>query len=695
MPTPTWRQYNIRFPDRQTAEQVAARALLPALTALEDEGIVQGWWYVRKKPWKLRMRASSAPAAVAELLDTLAGEGRIEGWAHGRYEPEIHAFGGGAAMETAHELFHHDSRHLLTRAAETDPLRLGVRETSVVLCYAMLRAAVLDRYEQGDVWAKVAELRPAGQELVPAARAAKLGAAMERLMAADTRRLCDPARGGALAGYDQWVAAFERAGRALAELAAEGRLTRGLRAVLAHHIIFHANRAGLLIQDQAALAALAVDTVFHRGDDFVSSPPITHPITKVNPVTTISDDRSAASADQLRDELTRRLLKHKVIRTAAVEAAFRSTPRHLFLPDISLEQAYADTPVYIKQDDAGVNISAASQPWTVATMLEQLATQPGDRIMEAGAGTGYNAALMAAIVGDTGHVTTIDVDNDLVTGARAHLAAAGAGNVDVVLGDGALGHPAGAPYQRIIATVGAYEIPDAWLEQLAPGGRLVVPLRLRGTSSRSIVFERNDNCWHSLDSRQTVFMPLRGIGDDARRYIHLTPEQDVTLQVHQDQTVEPAALDGVLTSERHEDWTGVHFPAEVSLEWLDLWLCLRLDNALMRMNTSPDAKERGVVTPMFPWGSMATVQDRDLVYLAIRPTQPEDGQKLYEIGVVGHGPSATRLMDQVAEEICLWDSDWRGLTARFTIPDDTAFSDPAAGRFALDRDHHQIMVIWE
>ncbi|MGV9387419.1 methyltransferase, FxLD system [Nonomuraea sp. NPDC003707] len=683
--------------DSQTAEQVAARALLPTLTALQDEGIAQDWWYVRKPRWKLRVRAASAPTAVDELLDILAGQGQIEGWAYGRYEPELHAFGGWAGMETTHTLFHHDSRYLLTRAAEPDPPRLSMRETSVVLCGALLRAASLDWYEQGDVWAKVAELRPARSEVIPAERAAELAAALERLMTADTRRLCNPARGGALAGYSEWIAAFERTGQALAELAAEGQLTRGLRSVLAHHIIFHANRAGLPIEDQAALAALAVDTVFHRGGDSVSSPPTTRPITKVNPVTTISDDRSAASADHLRDELTRRLLDHKAIRTAAVEAAFRRTPRHLFLPGVPLDQAYADTPVYTKQDNAGVNISAASQPCTMATMLEQLAPQPGYRIVEVGAGTGYNAALMAAIVGERGYVATIDVDVDLVTGAREHLAAAGIGNVEVALGDGALGHPDCAPYERIIATVGAYEIPDAWLEQLAPRGRLVVPLRLRGTSSRSIVFERNDHCWHSLDSKQTVFMPLRGIGDDARRYIHLTAEQDVTLQVHKDQAVEPAGLDGVLTSERREDWTGVLFPADVSLEWLDLWLCLRLDNALMRMNASPDAKERGVVTPMFPWGSMATVNDRDLVYLTIRPLQPaaDGARKLYEVGVVGHGPSPAKLMDQVAEEICRWDSEYRDVTARFEIPDDPASGKTAAGRFVLDRDHHQIVVIWE
>ncbi|WP_084434769.1 protein-L-isoaspartate O-methyltransferase family protein [Kibdelosporangium aridum] len=85
--------------------------------------------------------------------------------------------------------------------------------------------------------------------------------------------------------------------------------------------------------------------------------------------------------------------------------------------------------------------------------------------------TAYNAALLAHLAGSRGHVTAIDVDADIVERARERVAAAGVGNVEVVLGDGALGHPAGAPYDRIVATVGAYGVPDAWLAQLARAWR--------------------------------------------------------------------------------------------------------------------------------------------------------------------------------------------------------------------------------
>jgi protein-L-isoaspartate(D-aspartate) O-methyltransferase len=394
--------------------------------------------------------------------------------------------------------------------------------------------------------------------------------------------------------------------------------------------------------------------------------------------------------------LTDRLRQAGIIRTPAVEAAIRAVPRHLFLPGVPLEQAYADNPIYTKHDAAGASISAASQPGIVATMLEQLAPAPGDRILEIGAGTGYNAALLATMVDEAGRVIAIDVDEDLVDGARKHLVAAGISNAEIVLGDGALGYAEAAPYDRAIATVGAYEVPTVWLDQLAPHGRLVVPLRLRGTASRSIAFERGDHGWVSVDSQLAVFMPLRGIGDDARRIIPLTPEQDVTLQVHSDQHVEADAIAGIFDTDRYETWTGVTFPANVSFEWLELWLCLRLDNALMRMNVQPAAKDRSQVWPMFGWGSMATTHGRNLAYLSIRPIEPgAGGAKLYEVGVIAHGPTSDRLAAQVTGEIQIWNHEWRARTVRFELPDVPGIADPSRGRFLLDRPHHSITVTWK
>lgn len=118
----------------------------------------------------------------------------------------------------------------------------------------------------------------------------------------------------------------------------------------------------------------------------------------------------------------------------------------------------------------------------------------------------------------------------------------------------------------------------------------------------------------------------------------------MTLQVHKDQAADKRALAGALDAPRGEAWTGVIFAPNVLYEWMDLWLSLRLPNALMRMNVQPPAAARGQVTPMFGWGSMATVEHGDLAYLTIRPAPPgPDGGKLYEVGVVGHGPASKEL----------------------------------------------------
>ncbi|MFJ6777061.1 methyltransferase, FxLD system, partial [Kitasatospora sp. NPDC091257] len=571
--TTGWIQHDLTFADPTTVDQIAAHHLTPALDHAQNSGTLEGWWYMHKNGLRLRYRATDSVPVITALLDTLAEAGLVEGWATVVYEPEIEAFGGPEAMEIAHRLFHTDSRHLMTRAAKPEPPALGRTETFVALVSAMLRSAGLDWYEQGDVWAKFAAERPAPPALAPE-RAAALTTAMRRLMTLDTRRLTRP--GGPLAGHASWVDAFETAGQDLVRLARDGRLTRGLRAVLAHLMIFHANRSGVLIEHQAATAARALDTVFHSGEGPTPSQSTIRTTTRVAHVTTLSDSAATPTSEQLRDSLTDRLLGHGAIRTSTVEAAFRTVAREHFLPGFPLEAAYADNPTYTKTDGSGTQISAASQPAIVALMLEQLDARPGQRVFEAGAGTGVNAAYLATIVGPDGHVVAVDVDDDLVDGARKHLTDAGLTNVDVVLGDGALGHRDAAPFDRVIATVSTSEMPTAWLQQVKPSGRIVLPLRLRGTASRTIAFERGENGWVSVDDQLAVFMPLRGSMDDARRTIALTHQGDVTLQVHKDQhnAVDAELLRGVLDTERHDVWTDVTIPAGTTYEYQDLWLAL-------------------------------------------------------------------------------------------------------------------------
>ncbi|MFC4010527.1 methyltransferase domain-containing protein, partial [Nonomuraea purpurea] len=151
-----------------------------------------------------------------------------------------------------------------------------------------------------------------------------------------------------------------------------------------------------------------------------------------------------------RDAMVDKLRDWGGVRTAPVEAAMRAVPRHVFVPEASLEQAYGHDSVITHRDENGRAISSASGPGVVAAMLEQLDVQPGDRVLEIGAGTGYNAALVAELSGPGGHVTAVDIGADIVAGARRGLTAAGFDRVKVVHGDGAAGHPEDAPYDRII-----------------------------------------------------------------------------------------------------------------------------------------------------------------------------------------------------------------------------------------------------
>lgn len=152
-------------------------------------------------------------------------------------------------------------------------------------------------------------------------------------------------------------------------------------------------------------------------------------------------------------------------------------------PDGWLELVYCNAPVNTQVDDGhpgpdgtGHEVSSStSQPSVMADMLTALDAHPGHRVLEVGTGTGWNAALLAHRLG-AGNVTSVEVDPVVATHARVALAATGFGDVQVITGDGAHGHPDGAPSDRVLATVGVGTVPYAWVAQTRPGGRLVVPV---------------------------------------------------------------------------------------------------------------------------------------------------------------------------------------------------------------------------
>lgn len=204
-------------------------------------------------------------------------------------------------------------------------------------------------------------------------------------------------------------------------------------------------------------------------------------------------------------DLVRLLIEKGVLADRRVARAMTEVPRELFVPPDRRDEAYADTVLVTKWDDTGVAISAASQPTMVAIMLEQLLLDRGHSVLEIGAGTGYNAALLARLAD---RVVTVDIDEDIAERARARLA--GTANVEVRVGDGWAGAPDRAPYDRIELTIGTSDISAAWRDQLADGGLLVLPLWLRVGVQLSVAFRRDGDVLRGESVRDCGFQRLRG-----------------------------------------------------------------------------------------------------------------------------------------------------------------------------------------
>ncbi|MGH2349227.1 MAG: methyltransferase domain-containing protein [bacterium] len=211
---------------------------------------------------------------------------------------------------------------------------------------------------------------------------------------------------------------------------------------------------------------------------------------------------------QLRNRLVDTLKRRGSIRSPAVEAAFRAVPRHLFVPHRTATDAYRDDAIPTRWEH-GLPTSSSSQPGIMAVMAEQLALEPGHRVLEIGAGTGYNAAILRELVGPAGTVVTVDIQSDVAADARAHLRAAGYADVEVIAADGGFGYPAGAPYDRIIVTASLSDVSPPWVAQLADGGRLLLPLRL-GTTCLCVVFARAGEELRSTSVECCGFMMLKG-----------------------------------------------------------------------------------------------------------------------------------------------------------------------------------------
>jgi len=380
-------------------------------------------------------------------------------------------------------------------------------------------------------------------------------------------------------------------------------------------------------------------------------------------MTDSADQTRGDETAPLRQSLVDSLKNRGQARSFQVEEAFLNVPRHIFVPETDIRTAYSDTFVVTKMLD-GVPVSSCSQPGMTARMLDMLDLQPGQRVLEIGAGTGYAAALMAHIAGKTGQVFTVDLDEDIVQGAREHLAAAGISNVQVICADGGLGWPKDGPYDRIILTVGTAEIPPAFIQQLHPGGRIVIPLHL--TSLRSDLAMPPDEILVALDHTgfylesalilPSFFMGLRGTFAVTPRYpVSFDTSPNLSYISYQD--IAPAPALAALTGSFQDENTGI-YTSYYESRGLRLWLALRNPHYCeLFMKENPLEKERFPVLFQQPNTFVATIglyQDETWALLQFREeTAPPQSQRPLRLSVRRFGRKQ-EVVQHLKEEIARW-----------------------------------------
>lgn len=305
-------------------------------------------------------------------------------------------------------------------------------------------------------------------------------------------------------------------------------------------------------------------------------------------------------------------------RTSAVETAMRTVARHSFVPDATHGDAYADIAVITKRAADGAALSCASVPTVVAMMLDQLAVGPGHNVLEIGAGTGYNAALLAHLTGPDGQVTTVDIDDEVTAGARRSLDATGNHHVHVITRDGA----------RLIS-------------------------------------DRTDLCG---------FVPM--IGQEGEHTGTIDTTGLVSLHDDVDQHVKPSHLLGVLEQPKVTVWSGVTVGPQDPFD--GLWLNLTAtDPGTCRIAADREAVTSGLCTPVIPIRSPAITDGTSIAYLVHRRLDGPD--RLSELGATAHGPAAHQLADRFSAQITVWNHDRDHQPRIDAYPADAAVTAPRAG----------------
>jgi protein-L-isoaspartate(D-aspartate) O-methyltransferase len=397
---------------------------------------------------------------------------------------------------------------------------------------------------------------------------------------------------------------------------------------------------------------------------------------------------SMADSGLRRRALVDKLLADGQIRSPRVAAAFAAVPRELFVPGVPLEEVYRSNEAILTKRIDGVGVSSASAPDVMAAMLEQLDVQPGMRVLEIGAGTGYNAALLACLVGERGTVTTLDIDTDIVEGARAHLATAGfpQGQVTVVEGDGALGYARAAPYDRIMLTVASRDLAPAWTDQLAPHGRLLLPLSIRGVQ-RCVAFEPHGDHLQSIAVGNCNFIPLRGVLAMESVRFPLDANGAVSIGLPDEVTpIAPEIVLALLLAATERQPTGLRASGDDIRHGLQLWLAGR-DASVCSLWAEANAR---VLPDVFGqqdrFRATLGLLDRDgLALLAVDDTR--------ELCVCA-APSSVRIAERLVEHVRAWQQAGRPMDADVSVSAYPRGHRAALGGVMLEQRWTRFQLTW-
>lgn len=398
-------------------------------------------------------------------------------------------------------------------------------------------------------------------------------------------------------------------------------------------------------------------------------------------------------ATRLRNKVVDALCSDGNISSPEIEAVMRKVPRHAFTPDTPLDKAY-DTyaAVITKTDDHGVQLSSVSAPQIQAMMLEQAQVKPGMRVLEIGSG-GLNAAYLAELVGEHGEVVTVDIDPVVTDRAHRLLDEHGYGRVRVVTVDAVEPIQDLGEVDVVMVTAGAWDIAPAWTAQLKQGGRLVVPLRMRGLT-RSVAFVQiegeHGRYLESESARICGFVPMQGSTAHREELLLVNGTPEIGLKFDDGLPADPHRLDNAVTFPRHELWTGVVIGLSELIDTLQMAMAISLPG-FCTMAVDEDL-DTGMVAPVNKRFALATVEDDTFAYLVTRRT--EDNKRI-EYGVHALGPNAKQFADKIGDVLRDWEANRRGGPSPIIrvypahTPDDRIPADRV-----IDKVHSRVSLSW-